>query len=243
MQKLLSQVPGNRASILATLPRNTAAARIQAGLAQLEAGNAMGAEESFRMAMAYEPWNADAVAGIVSALIAQGRREAALQFLHQHKPALWSDDPAAAQAGLTFALELERAGDWRDAEKAYATVIAVEPKNVKALNNLAYLLSQHGGDLDDALMYANRAVAQGPDTPEVIDTLGYVHVKRGELDSALASFDSLLQKAPEHAEHLALLLASNGRGDAVRQELTAALANNDSPAARQAIQTILGKLQ
>jgi Tfp pilus assembly protein PilF len=239
MQKLLQQVPTNRPRTMSIARPSAATAAIQAGMAQLEAGNPLGAEESFRMAMAREPWNADAITGIVTALIEQGRRDTAFQFLNQRRLALWNEDPAV---GLAFAQSLDRVGDWRDAEKAYSMVIALQPKNVTALNNLAFLLSEHGGDLDDAAMYANRAAAIEPDYPEIADTLGSIYIRRGELDPALRAFESLLRTAPEHAEHLALLLASKGRGDAVRERLKIALGENLSPAARDAIQSLLSKL-
>jgi tetratricopeptide (TPR) repeat protein len=221
-------------------PPNPATTAIQAGIAQLSAGNLLGAEESFRMALALEPANFNAVEGIVSALIAQGRSVAARLFLNQHRPALWDEHPAAA---LDFALALDRTGDWRNAQKAYSMVIALDPKNVTALNNLAYLLAQHDGDLDDALMYAERAARLGPDRAEAQDTLGYIHIRRGELDAALQVFDRLLENTPAHAEALALQLAANGRADAVRTKLAAALAANPSPEARQAIQDLLNKLR
>ena len=220
--------------------RSPADKAVAAGVAQLEAGNALGAEESFRMALALEPWNGEAVEGIVSALIAQGRRNLALTFLNQHKPAFWNEDPAAA---LTFAQALDQAGDWRSAEKAYSMTIALDPKNVTALNNVAALLLQHGGDLDDALMYAKRAFEQGADLPDVIETLGLIQLRRGEFDAASQMLNRLLQAAPERAAKLAIEIALSGRSGEVREMLTVALAASASPEAKQAIGAILSQIK
>jgi Tfp pilus assembly protein PilF len=240
LQRQLNQVTKNK-KFLQIVPQRTAAERASAaGVAQWEAGNTLGAEESFRMALAFDPGNFDAAMGIAGMLMAEGKVAAAEAFLNQRKPAFWKEDPAVT---LRFAKALDGAGDWLNAEKAYSIVIALEPKNGIALNNLAFLLSQHGGDLDDALMYAERAGKQMPDSPEASDTLGYVHIQRGELDAAFEAFQTLLQKAPEHAEHLAILLAVKGRADMVREKIIAALANNSSPSANQALQAILNKLR
>src|ERR1035437_7570270 len=54
----------------------------------------------------------------------------------------------------TLALVLEAAGRWTEARQVYEVVLKLDPNNAVALNNLAYLLTEHGGDLDDALTKA-----------------------------------------------------------------------------------------
>jgi len=45
---------------------------------------------------------------------------------------------------------LDAAGAGPRARQVYEVVIKMDPTNGVALNNLAFLLSEHGGDLDDA---------------------------------------------------------------------------------------------
>ncbi len=51
----------------------------------------------------------------------------------------------------------------------------------RALNALAYLLAEDGQELDLALALISRALAQVPDDPSYLDTLGWVQYRRGRL--------------------------------------------------------------
>jgi len=277
---------------------------IQAGLTMMLAGNFGGAEEAFRMALAFDRYNKEAVMGLAEALIAQGKIGHAIAVstretsqsggradshlalgdaavrngkyelaLTEFQSALNSLDPHSAAAGevhfrmgeldrrmskfddaithlrlaknllpgrpdvvFRLALCLESAERWDEAEKEYRAVIQTDPSNAMALNNLAYLLSQHGGDLDEALNLAQQAAQALPDLPEVSDTLGAVYLARGMTGEALEIFRKLLKQSPAQAEQMALRLA-------VRAELTAALANHRSPADDEAIGRIMRKLK
>jgi tetratricopeptide (TPR) repeat protein len=57
-----------------------------------------------------------------------------------------------------------------DARKSYEDVIKLQPDNVEALNNLAYLKADDGIDLDQALAYAQRARQKRPADLDVVDT-------------------------------------------------------------------------
>ena len=62
------------------------------------------------------------------------------------------------------------------ARKYYEMSIKTDPNNPLALNNLAYLMTQTNGDLDQALTYATRAKQRLPDHAEVNDTLGWIYI-------------------------------------------------------------------
>jgi tetratricopeptide (TPR) repeat protein len=88
----------------------------------------------------------------------------------------------------TLALCLDSAGRWEEAEREYQAAIRIDPNNAASLNNLAYLLSQHGGDLNRALTYAKRAAELMPQLPEVSDTLGTIYLAHGMNGAALNVF-------------------------------------------------------
>jgi Flp pilus assembly protein TadD len=89
--------------------------------------------------------------------------------------------------------------------------------------------------LDEALNLAQRAVQRVPGQPEFSDTIGYVYLKKKMLDSAVRSFDGLVQKYPgnpTYRYHLGMALLATGDKAGARKALEAALANH--PAEDQA---------
>ena len=51
----------------------------------------------------------------------------------------------------TLALVLDGSGKKEEAERAYRATLQLDPDNAIAMNNLAFLLAERGGDLDQAL--------------------------------------------------------------------------------------------
>jgi tetratricopeptide (TPR) repeat protein len=94
------------------------------------------------------------------------------------------------------------------------------------MNNLAYLISTSGGDLDEALTLARRARQLLPDMDEVSDTLGWIYLKKAMPEQAIELFDKLVQTKPERSTyhyHLALALSAKGDNFAAAEQLKAAL--------------------
>jgi Flp pilus assembly protein TadD len=60
------------------------------------------------------------------------------------------------------------------ASDAYEKLLALDPKNGLALNNLAVLRSVEPGRLDAAYDLAKRARVALPDEPHTADTLGWI---------------------------------------------------------------------
>ena len=70
-----------------------------------------------------------------------------------------------------------------------APVVAAEPDNAVALNNLAYLLADAKDAAKEALPLAERAYRLSATAPVVADTLGWVHFKLGDIAAALPLSD------------------------------------------------------
>jgi Tetratricopeptide repeat/Peptidase_C39 like family len=82
-----------------------------------------------------------------------------------------------------------------DAEKAYREALRIAPDDPDALNNLAWLLLEKAGLLDEAEDLAARAAAlpgPGPDRAQALDTLARIQLARGRCEAAMASFTSAL---------------------------------------------------
>ena len=137
--------------------------------------------------------------------------------------------PGDERAVSTLALVLDAMGRKADAAAAYREVVRLNANNGVALNNLAYLLAETGGDLDEALRLARRAFELLPDLPEVSDTLGWIYLKKNQAANAIEIFTSLVEKHPSDISyHYRLGMAHAQTGDtfAASAELRAALKLN-----------------
>jgi tetratricopeptide (TPR) repeat protein len=154
--------------------------------------------------------------------------------------------PENALVVSTLALTLDGAGRKQEARGAYEHTLKLDPQNAVALNNLAFLMAEHGGDLDQALTYAQRAKQLLPNLLDVSDTLGWIYYKRNMHDSALDIFRDLVRREPNHPTYLyhfgAALLAKGDR-EAARKALESALKNNPSRDEADGVRELMGKLR
>jgi tetratricopeptide (TPR) repeat protein len=145
----------------------------------------------------------------------------------------------------TLALVLEAAQRWPEARQVYEVVLKLDPNNAVALNNLAYLLTEHGGDLDDALTKAQRAKQLLPDLTEVSDTLGWIYLKKNLTDNAIDIFKELVIKVPSSAifrYHLGMAYSQKGDKTRALKELQDALKFNPTKEDRERIQQLITRL-
>jgi tetratricopeptide (TPR) repeat protein len=146
---------------------------------------------------------------------------------------------------LELALLYNRAGRDEDARKTYEEVIKLQPDNVEALNNLAYLKADDGVDLDQALAYAQRAQQKRPNDPNVIDTLALIYIRKNLTDDSVRMLRDLVSKTPGNATfhlHLALALYQKGDRPEAKKELQTALRNKPTDREQGKIKELLAKV-
>ena len=127
----------------------------------------------------------------------------------------------------------------------YRAAVDLDPDDGTALNNLAFLLAENGGNLDMALAYAKRARKIAPDSEAVADTLGWVSVKKNLTDEAIALFREVVQKSPTRSTfryHLAVALEQKGDHAGAMEELQAALKNNPPKDEEPKIRELMAKI-
>jgi tetratricopeptide (TPR) repeat protein len=144
-----------------------------------------------------------------------------------------------------LALVLDQASRWPEARKVYEVALKIDPNNGIALNNLAYLEAEHGGDLNEAQTLAQRAKQFLPNRPEVSDTLGWIYLKRNLPDNAADIFADLVRTNPHSSTfryHLGQAYNQKGDKPAAIKELTAALRENPPAPEEKNIKELLRRL-
>ena len=153
--------------------------------------------------------------------------------------------PENAFVATNLAMLYEELGKPDAARRYYETAIKIDQNNPLALNNLAYLITETNGDLDQALTYATRAKQRLPNYPEITDTLGWIYLKKNLTDSAIDSFRSLVVQAPQNPiyhYHYAMALNQKGDRDSARKECQAALAERPTKLQESQIRQLMTKI-
>lgn len=135
-------------------------------------------------------------------------------------------NPSNADALLNRAVIFESTGQLDKARAAYGQTLGVDPDNVIALNNLAFLNADANQNLDQAMTYAERAKKRMPTNPSISDTLGYVYLRKNLNDDAVRELQFAVDRDPKNASyrlHLAMALLKRGDKAGARREASAAL--------------------
>ena len=130
------------------------------------------------------------------------------------------------------------------AARSLRAALDLDPSHVRANNDLAWLLASSGSELDRALELAQTAVRLGR-SADTLDTLGFVHLKRGDAEDAVTILTKALEARPDSPSleyHLGAALAAKGDKEQARAMLTKALSRAGFPEA-EAAKAELARLQ
>ena len=151
-------------------------------------------------------------------------------------------DPTAA---IDLATALQTAGRAAEAKSQYERAMKLQPDNPLVMNNMAYLIAETGGNLDEALKLAQRAAQKAPNEPGISDTLGWIYLKKNLNESAFQIFSNLVKKYPGNATfrfHLAMTFAQKGDKEKARAELESALTKNPAKDDERRIRELLARI-
>ncbi len=115
----------------------------------------------------------------------------------------------------------EGAGHEAEAVSAYRKALELDHENAVALNNLAWLLGKDGKNLGEAIALAERAYGKAPNSPPVMDTLGWLNYQKGNLDRAEELVKAALAGDPENSSirsHLGMVYVKQGKTQEAIQE-------------------------
>jgi tetratricopeptide (TPR) repeat protein len=94
-------------------------------------------------------------------------------------------------------------------------ILATQPDHVDALNALGYTLADKTDRLDEAKGYIERALAMKSDSPAILDSMGWVEYRLGNLARALSFLEqaAAISPDPEIASHLGEVLWKMGEAE------------------------------
>ena len=151
--------------------------------------------------------------------------------------------PKSIEPRMHVAMIYDRKKDYGKANEFYEKILELDSNFAPAANNLAWNIAEHGGNLDVAVRWAQRARETDPDNPKFADTLGWVSYKRGlfpkAVDRLKESSDRLGNKDPTVLYHLGMAYYGAGKRDEARETLVKALAlSRDFNGADEAMKTV-----
>ena len=84
----------------------------------------------------------------------------------------------------------------------YERILELDPYNAMVLNNYAYHLATHGGDLNKAERMSSLAIREQPNNPVFLDTYGWILHLKGQDELAKFYLTKALQNAQGDAEEI-----------------------------------------
>jgi tetratricopeptide (TPR) repeat protein len=185
------------------------------------------AESAFNKALQLDPKNVDARLKLAQVQTTTGRLDQAIATCQQGVQL----QPRITDFYIVLADIYQAKGNSSLAQRSLEKVREIEPGNPTAARELANVLVDSGGNLDEALSLAQSAQRSTPNSPDAADTLGWVYYHKGEYPIAV----SILQQA------LKLQQSQNAAGSAdIHYHLGLAYQKTSHPAlARQHLEQAL----
>lgn len=117
------------------------------------------------------------------------------------------------------ALVAQKQGQLDLAERDMRHILANDPDNIRTLNALGYTLADQTDRYQEALGYVSRAYQQKPDDPAIIDSMGWVNFRLGNLTEARRYLEQAWEMTgdSEIGAHLGEVLWALGEYEAARR--------------------------
>ncbi|MCX5647396.1 MAG: tetratricopeptide repeat protein [Phycisphaerae bacterium] len=171
--------------------------------------------------LATHPNDADVATRIAGVLRAAGDKQALLIGEDILRMTL-DRNPRSLGALSLLAMMMQDEGRNEDSAERYRKVLEIDPKNVIAMNNLAWILCDRENrpqkEYKEALELAQKGLQIVSDNVDLLDTRGYAYYHLGEFDKAMADFDKCIKLYPANSPlvatprfHMALVYAAMKR--------------------------------
>jgi tetratricopeptide (TPR) repeat protein len=119
----------------------------------------------------------------------------------------------------SYALSAEALNKLSIAEGTLRQLLVKNPDDVRSLNALGYTLADRTDRYQEALGYISKAFKRSPEDPAIIDSMGWVHFRLGDLEKARTYLKKAwdMNKDSEIGAHYGEALWASGRHDEARQ--------------------------
>lgn len=167
----------------------------------------------------------DQMAGVAQAkasLLNQAKRHQEAYDLLEKAVASYPNTPEVI---YDYAMTAERLQHLDVMERELRKLIQMRPDFAPAYNALGYTLADRNIKLDEAKQLIEKALTLRPNDHYILDSMGWVHYRRGELDKAVDYLKRAYtaQTDPEIAAHLGEVLWKQGKFDEALQTWDEAL--------------------
>ncbi|MGH9483354.1 MAG: tetratricopeptide repeat protein, partial [Terriglobales bacterium] len=195
-------------------------------------------EATLQKALSLDPRNFDTYV-LLGTLYAQEQSFAKAQAQFSQAT---TADPSSPGLWTVLGMLDEQLHQPAEAEQAYNRAVTLDPNNGIADNNLASILTSRPGELDRALVLAQRAKRALPTVANVNDTLGWIYVNQSVYQLAIPLLQQAVDGQPnvtDYRVHLATALYRNGQKQEARNQLDAAIRLDKGLAQQPDIQQML----
>lgn len=113
--------------------------------------------------------------------------------------------PTNTQLQFFLGTMYDRTGETTKSIEQMNKVIQIDKDHVQALNYLAYTYAELGHNLDEAIELAGRALQLQPNDGYILDTIGWIHFKKGDNEQAIKYLEAAHRAKSDEsiiAEHL-----------------------------------------
>lgn len=195
--------------------------------------------EAYQKAYQIQP-NDKVLFVIVDIMNAQRKTPEAIKLLNQES----EKNNKNGVIHFKLATIYQQQNDNKQAETHYKAILAEQPDNVLALNNLAFLYSQQNNP--QALELAKKAYEKAPESAAILDTYGYILVKQGQHAEGLTVLEKAASLAPKTNDiqfHLAEAYSVNDNNPKAIEILETIVKAEQNFSEKKAAVSLLDKLK
>jgi len=201
------------------------------------------AEKAFQKAISLAPAWKEPRSNLTRLYLAQGKEKEITDKIRQEL----ENDPENPIYYSSLAHLYLQTGHFEDAMQVYANALNNGIEHWEINNDYAFLLTDHSEiKLDRAVQLARKALKQNPGHPAILDTLGWISYKKGDMNQAQLCFARALSinpKAPSINYHMGMVAYQKGRTGKSFRYLERAMAAEKIFPERKKAEKIMEKLQ
>jgi tetratricopeptide (TPR) repeat protein len=200
------------------------------------------------------PNDTGTMTAIANALAGTGDKDA-IQMAEDLLRVTLERDPNSVPSLMLLGMLMQTVGRDKESVALNRKILELDPNNVIAINNLAWVLCEEYGAREEALKLAEKGLMIAPDYKDLVDTRGVIYSRLGNFEKAVADFVRCIELYPANAApstvprlHLAQAYARMGRKTQATELLKETLAMQErvgglSPQELEDARLLLDQLQ